>query len=117
VFTEHGALMAATVLNSPRAVHMSLFVVRTFLRMRQEFLSRVAMEKRLSFIEKNLIEHDSALRDLYRQIRPLLLPPSDPPRRRIGFDIDTGTGGGDGPKGKLRGRARDVAREVVRGVS
>ena len=113
VFTEHGALMAATVLNSPRAVQMRLFVVRTFLRMRRELLSRVAMEKRLTFIERNLVEHDSALRDLYRQIRPLLLPLPDPPRRRIGFDTDKGGGGNEGRERNVRERARN--RGLARG--
>ncbi|MEK7475343.1 MAG: hypothetical protein AAB152_06860 [Candidatus Coatesbacteria bacterium] len=79
----------------------------------------MTMEKRLSFIEKNLIEHDSALRDLYRQIRPLLLPPPDPPHRRIGFDIDKGTSGSEGPAGSERGRTGNhgMARGRARGVS
>lgn len=77
-FTEHGAIMAATVLNSPRAVQMSVFVVRVFVRMRQALMSRVEMEKRLDQIEKILLVHDNSLRDLYEKIRPLLLPPPDP---------------------------------------
>jgi hypothetical protein len=84
-FTEHGAIMAATVLNSPRAVQMSVYVVRAFVRMRREMLARSDMEKRLILVEKTLLEHDSGLRDLYQKIRPLLLPPPDPPRRKIGF--------------------------------
>jgi hypothetical protein len=85
VFTEHGAVMAASVLNSPRAVSLSVYVVRAFVRLRQELIARIDMEKRLAEIEKTLLGHDSALRDLYQKIRPLLLPPSDPPRLRIGF--------------------------------
>jgi phage regulator Rha-like protein len=85
VFTEHGAIMAANVLNSRHAVRMSVYVVRAFVRMREELLSRSNMEKRLTQIEKTLVGHDVALHDLYQKIRPLLLPPSDPPRRRIGF--------------------------------
>ncbi|GIW54966.1 MAG: hypothetical protein KatS3mg082_1370 [Nitrospiraceae bacterium] len=76
VFTEHGAIMAANVLNSPRAVHMSVLVVRAFVRMRQALLTRADMEKRLAEIEKTLLGHDSALRDLYEKIRPA--PPSTP---------------------------------------
>jgi hypothetical protein len=92
VFTEHGAIMAATVLNSRKAVHMSVFVVRAFVRMRRELLGRSEMERRLERVEKVLLSHDSALRDLYEKIRPLLLPPPDPPRRRIGFHPPGGEG-------------------------
>ena len=85
VFTEHGALMAANVLRSRRAVEMSVFVVRAFIRMRQAMLSRHEMEKRLDQIEKLLLVHDDSLKELYERIRPLLLPPADPPKPRIGF--------------------------------
>ena len=77
--------MAATVLNSPRAVEMSVFVVRAFVRMREELSSRSDMEKRLDQIEKILLVHDDHLRDLFEKIRPLLLPPPDEPKRPIGF--------------------------------
>jgi len=86
-FTEHGAIMAATVLNSPRAVQMSVFVVRAFIKMREQLMNRTEMEKRLAEIEKGLLSHDAALRDLYAKIRPLLLPPPDPPKKSIGFQI------------------------------
>jgi hypothetical protein len=85
VFTEHGAIMAATILNSARAVAMSVYVVRAFVKMRRELLADVALEKRLATIEKALIGHDAALRDLYSKLRPLLLPPPEQPKRRIGF--------------------------------
>ena len=86
-FTEHGAIMAAMVLNSPRAVQMSVFVVRAFIKMREQLLNRSEMEKRLAEIERGLMSHDVALRDLYAKIRPLLLPPPDPPNRPIGFSV------------------------------
>jgi hypothetical protein len=85
VFTEHGAVMAANVLRSERAVQMSVFVVRAFIKMREQLLNHVELEKRLAEIEKVLLSHDAALRDLYQKIRPLLLPPPEPPRRKIGF--------------------------------
>ena len=85
VFTEHGAIMAASILSSERAVRMSVYVVRAFVHMRREVGVRSELERRLLHVEKVLLEHDSALRDVYRRIRPLLLPPPDPPRRRIGF--------------------------------
>lgn len=87
VFTEHGAIMAANVLNSPKAVEMSVFVVRAFVKMREQLVSTATLEKRLAEIEKVLLTHDSALRDLYMKIRPILLPPPEPKRRPIGFEV------------------------------
>jgi ORF6N domain len=89
-FSEHGAIMAATILNSPRAVTMSVYVVRAFVCLRNELLANTTLEKRLAHIEKTLLAHDGSLRDLYQKIRPLLLPPPDPPRRRIGFHAEPG---------------------------
>lgn len=87
-FTEHGAIMAANVLNSPRAVQMSVFIVRAFVRMRQVLLSRNEMEKRLDQIEKILLVHDNSLRDLYEKIRPLLLSgPETPSKDVTGFRV------------------------------
>jgi hypothetical protein len=84
-FTEHGAIMAANILNSVRAVEMSVFVVRAFIKMRENLALTHVMEKRLAEIEKKLLLHDSSLRDLYNRIRPLLLPPPEKPKRKIGF--------------------------------
>lgn len=85
VFTEHGALMAANVLRSDHAVQMSVFVIRAFVRMREQVAANTAILKRLAEIDQSLLEHDTALRDIYRKLLPLLEPPPDPPRRRIGF--------------------------------
>ena len=87
-FTEHGALQAANVLNSPQAVQMSLYVIRAFVKMREELTANVTILKRLAEIDRTLLEQDSALRDVYRKLLPLLQPPPDPPRRRIGFNQD-----------------------------
>ena len=84
-FTEHGALMAANVLNSRRAVEMSVYVIRAFVRIRQEMVADEVVARRLAEIEKTLLTHDAALRDLYANIRPLLLSPPEPKRRRMGF--------------------------------
>jgi hypothetical protein len=86
-FTEHGALMAANVLNSNRAAEMSVYVIRAFVLMRTELALQQDLAKRLAEIERTLIGHDGALRDLYAKIRALLLPLPAPPRRRIGFRV------------------------------
>jgi hypothetical protein len=87
-FTEHGALQAANILNSAKAEAMSVYVIRAFVRMREELSTNQVVAKRLAEIEKTLLTHDTALRDLYQKIRPLLLPPPDPPKPRIGFHKD-----------------------------
>ena len=84
-FTEHGALQAANILNSPQAVAMGVYVIRAFVRLREGFTANAVLEKRLASIEKTLIRHDSTLREVMEKIRPILLPPPEPPRRRIGF--------------------------------
>jgi len=89
-FTEHGALMAATVLNSPRAVAMSLYVIRAFVKMREDLAANAAILKRLAEIDKTLLVHDSALRDIYQKLRPLLDPPPPPPKPEIGFHVKEG---------------------------
>ena len=84
-FTEHGAIMAATVLNSPQAVSMSVFVVRAFIQMREHIAANAAILKRLAQIDRALLEHDSSLLELYEKLLPLLQPPPAHPKRRIGF--------------------------------
>ncbi|MFM9983488.1 MAG: ORF6N domain-containing protein [Burkholderiales bacterium] len=87
-FTEHGALMAANILRSEHATQMSVFVIRAFVRMREQVAANTAILKRLAEIDQSLLEHDTALRDIYRKLLPLLEPPPDPPKRRIGFIKD-----------------------------
>jgi hypothetical protein len=84
-FTEHGALMAATVLNSPRAVQASLFVVRAFVRLRRLVATHAALATRLEEHERKLARHDHAISGLMSTIRSLLEPPRPPRRRPIGF--------------------------------
>ena len=86
-FTEHGALMASTVLNSPRAVAMSIYIIRAFVKMREDNAANDAILKRLAEIDKTLLTHDAALRDIYRKLRPLLAPPPESPKPEIGFHI------------------------------
>lgn len=85
VFTEHGALQAANILNSPRATAMSIYVIRAFVKMREQHTANQAILNRLAEIDQNLLVHDSALRDIYQKLLPLLSPPPEPKRREIGF--------------------------------
>jgi hypothetical protein len=87
VFTEHGALMAATVLNSPHAVSMSIYIIRAFVKMRERLAVNAAILKRLAEIDRSLLVHDAALRDIFQKLRPLLAPPPEPPKPEIGFHI------------------------------
>ena len=77
--------MAANILRSERAVQMSVFVIRAFVRLREQVAANSAILQRLAEIDATLLQHDSALRDIYRKLLPLLQPPPDPPKRRIGF--------------------------------
>ena len=86
-FTEHGALQAANILNSPRAVAMSVYIIRAFVKMREDQAANAAVLKRLAEIDKTLLIHDSALREIYQKLRPLLEPPPTPPKPQIGFRV------------------------------
>jgi hypothetical protein len=91
VFTEHGALMAATILKSPRAVEVSVYIVRAFLQLRDMFAASKELSHRLDElemrIEAKLANHDAAIAEVLSAIRQLVTPPN-PPRRRIGFEPD-----------------------------
>jgi len=76
--------MAATILNSPRATQVSVFVVRAFVRLRELLASNSALAKRLDAHERKLAAHDQAIGSLVTTLRDLLTPP-EPKRRRIGF--------------------------------
>ena len=88
-FTEHGAIMAATVLNSKQAVTMSVYVVRAFIQMREQLVANSEILRRLAEIDKTLLQHNAGLRDIYQKLLPLLQRAPDPSRRRIGFGRTT----------------------------
>src|SRR5262245_7214242 len=87
VFTEHGAVMAASVLNSPIAVSASIEVVRAFVRLRQLIASQKDLARRLDELEARFTDHDRKLVVVFDAIRQLMEPPPEPSRkkRRIGF--------------------------------
>lgn len=84
-FTEHGAIMAATVLNSKRAIEMSIFVVRAFVQMREALVANQRIEAKLSELEDRIDSHDGEIQEIVEAIRELMEPlPSK--TRRIGFE-------------------------------
>ena len=85
VFTENGAIMAATILRSPRAVAMSVYVVRAFVQMREALMTGAVILKRLAEIDRKLVTHDVVLKDIYEKLHPLLAPPPELPRKEMGF--------------------------------
>jgi hypothetical protein len=92
-FTEHGAVMAANILRSERAVQMSVFVVRAFVRMRQMLGEQRKLAAKLAALEEKLTgrldTHETAIAQVLQQIRRLLSPPQapEPPREQIGFHV------------------------------
>src|SRR6266581_2540402 len=90
-FTEYGALQAANILNSARAVQMSIFVVRAFAKMREALRGTPELARKLAELEKKLTArldvHEAAIVQVLREVMQVLNPPTDPepPRRRIGF--------------------------------
>lgn len=84
-FSEHGALMAATVLNTPRAVEMSLYIVRAFVRLREAVSTNRALAKKLDELEQRLDTHDRAIGEIVRAIRELTASPEPAKKQRIGF--------------------------------
>jgi len=89
VFTEHGAIMAATVLNSLRAVEMSLYVVRAFVRLRELLASNAELARKLNELERKLKGHDESIGVILAAIRELMRPPA-PKQGGIGFTADLG---------------------------
>jgi hypothetical protein len=84
-FTEHGAIMAASVLKSPRAVEVSVFVVRAFIKLRELLFTHKELARKFTELESRLANHDVAIQQLLAAIRQLMDVPATPPKPRIGF--------------------------------
>ena len=82
-FTEQGVAMLSSVLNSPRAIHVNIEIMRAFVRLRRMLASNADLARRLDELEQRYDEH---LRVVFDAIRQLMTPP-DPPRRRLGFPM------------------------------
>ena len=89
-FTEHGAIMAASVLNSERADEMSIFVVRAFVRMREALAANQQILSKLTELEHRVESHDGNIQELIEAIRELMEPPPAK-NRRIGFSLSDGS--------------------------
>ncbi len=97
VFTEHGAIMAANVLNSPVAIRASVQVVRAFVRLRQLLATHKELADKLAELEKKVVWHDAEIQAIFEAIKQLAELPAEPsselppeptpeePKRRIGF--------------------------------
>jgi len=96
-FTEHGAIMAATVLNSPRATEMTVYVVRAFVKLRELLASNKDLARKLAALERSLIALDlktqRQFKEVYEAIRALMSAPA-PKRRGIGFTANLNDDGG-----------------------
>jgi hypothetical protein len=106
-FTEHGAIMVASVLNTKRAIQISVFVVRAFVKLREMLSTHKELAHKLAELERKLQNHDESIQSLVIAIRQLMASPEpETPKRRIGFlvgepHVPYGTS-----KGSKRGRRR-----------
>jgi hypothetical protein len=87
VFTEHGALMLASVLNSAIAVQASVRVVRAFVRLREMVAANAQLAAKLKELERRFDSHDEAIANLFAALKQLLEPTDAPKRREIGFHV------------------------------
>jgi ORF6N domain len=90
-FTEHGAIMLATVLNSPVAVQTSIQVVRAFVKLREMLSANKELAHKLALLENRLEKHDGEIKAIFNAIRQLMSPP-EKPKRKIGFHREEGKG-------------------------
>jgi hypothetical protein len=87
VFTEHGAIMLASVLSSNIAVQASVRVVRAFIRLREMVASNTQLAAKLKELERRLDTHDEAIANVFAALKRLLERPEPPKRREIGFHV------------------------------
>ena len=85
VFTEHGALMAASILNSTRAVEVSLYIIRAFVALRRAVSEHKELSRKMAQLERKLSDHDDQIIAIIKAIKELAGPKSVPKKRRIGF--------------------------------
>ena len=87
-FTEHGAIMAASVLNSSKAIEVSVFVVRAFVQLREVIAGHKELARKIAKLERKIGDHDEQIVVLFETIKQLIDPKPSPKNRRIGFNTD-----------------------------
>ena len=85
VFTEQGVAMLSSVLHSKRAIAVNVQIMRAFVQFRRFLSSQEQFRSKLAGLERKLTEHDSKLKTVFEAIRQLMIPPSPPKKRQIGF--------------------------------
>ena len=107
-FTEHGAIMAANVVNSAQAIEASIFVVRAFVQLREILSTHRELAVKLDELERKLQKHDGQILGLIEAIRSLMASPPEHPKPPIGYHTEADAG-------NRRGRVKDGRRSVGRG--
>ena len=87
VFTENGIAMLSSVLNSKRAIHVNIQIMRTFTKLRQILSSHKEFAEKLDRLEQKVVNHDSEIKGIFEVLRKLLTP-TEKPKKRIGFIVD-----------------------------
>jgi hypothetical protein len=87
VFTEQGVAMLSSVLRSPRAVKVNIAIMRVFVRLRSLLTGHAELAKKLSELEHHIQHHDQQIQSIFQAIRKLMMPPPEPPRKQIGFQV------------------------------
>lgn len=87
-FSEHGAVMLASVLNSDRAIEVNIHIVRVFTKMREMLLTHKDILLKLDAIEKKITKHDEEIAVIFKALKQMLEQPKPEPRKRIGFKPD-----------------------------
>ena len=106
-FTEHGAIMAATVLNNEKAIQISVFVVRAFVKLRVMLSTHKELAHKLAELERKLQNHDESIQSLVVAIRQLMASPEpETTKRRIGFLVEELYLPYESPKGVRKGKRR-----------
>ena len=86
-FTEHGAIMAASILNSSQAVGISVFIVRAFVTLRRVISESKELAQKMALLEQKVADHDQQILSLVQAIRELVSPKPVPKKRQIGFHV------------------------------
>jgi hypothetical protein len=86
-FTEHGALMAASILSTPRAIDVSVYVIRAFVKLREFLSTHKELAHKLADLERRVSSHDEAIQSLVAGIRQLMQPPPSAAPKKIGFHV------------------------------